>query len=486
LRQGAEEPLPAGGSCLLGSINLSEFVINPFTQQAEFNYKEFERCVHIIVKAMNDVLDEGLPLHPLQEQKESVKDWRQIGIGIMGLADMLIKMGIKYGSKDSLEICNNIGYELINNAVLSSALLAKEYGSYPMYNKDAIFSSSFFNDNIIRTDIREVVSRFGLRNSQLLTSAPTGSLSTMIGISGGIEPVYQYYYQRKTESLHGKDVYYKVFTPIVEEYMKLNNITDEKELPLFFTNAMRLNYKDRIEMQSIWQNHIDASISSTINVPEYFTKEQVEELYMYAWEKGLKGVTIYRDNCARTGILTTTDNNEIHDEEIKEFPRGFIEEVPEGLNYRKYKLSTGCGKLYFFVGIDESDGKIYDCFCNTDGVSGCNVNTQAVSRLVSANMRGGVPMEYIVEQLDKAGVCPSFQYKRGKGENLSPGKSCASAIANVIKSIMKEFETEEKEEKKVNINPKPKKLDSCPSCGEKLIRVEGCMSCLNCGFSRCN
>ena len=151
---------------------------------------------------------------------------------------------------------------------------------------------------------------YGLRNSQLLTIAPTGTLSTMLGISGGIEPVYANYYERKTESLHGTDVYYKVYTKIAESYMKQHGIKSDSDLPDYFVTAMTLDYRQRIDMQSVWQTHIDASISSTVNVPNRFTVEETENLYLYAYEKGLKGITIFRDGCKRIGILNTSESKE--------------------------------------------------------------------------------------------------------------------------------------------------------------------------------
>ncbi len=491
--------MPAGGSCLLGSINLSEFVINEFKPNARFDYAGFNEAVNQSVIALNEVLYEGLPLHPLEEQKISVNDWRQIGLGILGWHDCLIKLGIRYGSVDSIDLANIIGFEMINTSILSSSNLVDTYGTYPKYKKEAIKISKFFNSN---TEFltRDIVNEKGLANSQLLTIAPTGSIGTMLGVSTGIEAIYNISYTRKTESLHGEDKYYKVYTPIVERYMKANNIIDEKDLPNYFNTAMTLNYMERIKMQSVWQQHIDASISSTINIPNSFTVEEVENLYIEAYKHNLKGVTIYRDGCARSGILTNeAKKEEPLPYEYVEFPRGFIEDVPQDLNYRKYCLFTGCGKLYFFLGVDETDGKIYDCFCNTDGVSGCNINTQAVSRLLSAGIRGGIPVEYLIKQLDKAGVCPSYQYHRGKGEKLSKGKACASSIGNVIKDVLKEF-AEDKDLHNQEVkkeNPKKQSVtkenlnfliaDSCPECGKKSYVSEGgCGICKECGFSRCN
>lgn len=322
---GAEEPLPAFGSCLLGSLNLAEFVNNPFTNHAEFDYPKFKEAVQISVKALNDVLDEGLPLHPLKEQRETVRDLRQIGLGIFGLADMLIKMGVRYGSQESLDLCDKIGFVMADSAIEKSALMAKDYGMFPKCKIGKIMSSEYFKNNTSEST-RQLVEKYGLRNSQLLTSAPTGSISTMIGISGGIEPIYQISYVRRTESLNeGEESFYRVFTPIAKTYMDKFGLSDESQLPNIFVTAMTLDWMDRIKMQSVWQKHIDASISSTVNLHENVTVDEVKELYIQAWKHNLKGLTIYRDNCSRQGILinentkktTEQHNNDLTAEQLK-------------------------------------------------------------------------------------------------------------------------------------------------------------------------
>ncbi|MGL4913653.1 MAG: adenosylcobalamin-dependent ribonucleoside-diphosphate reductase [Romboutsia sp.] len=298
----AEEPLPAGGSCLLGSINLAEFIVEPFTENAIFDVKKFKACVADCVVGLNDVLEEGLSLHPLEIQKETVSKYRQIGLGVMGIADMLIKLNIRYGSDKSIKLCEKLSKIMLNEAVRQSALLAKEHGAYEMYNEKAVLSSKFFKNNI-EEDVASLVKQYGLRNSQILTIPPTGSISTMLGISGGIEPMFNLSYIRKTESLHNEDVYYKVFTPIVKEYMDENSIDSEEDLPDIFVTAMNLEADERIKMQKAWQKHIDASISSTINLPYEASVEDVYDIYIKAWKNELKGITIYRDGCKRSGIL---------------------------------------------------------------------------------------------------------------------------------------------------------------------------------------
>ena len=359
----AEEPLPAFGSCNLSSINLSEFVKNPFTKYARFEFESFIKMVHNGVIYLNEVLDENMELHPLEQQREMSRDLRQIGLGIMGLADMFIKLGIKYGSSESLSLIHQIGRTMINEALRQSAYLAKEDGPFPRYNEEAILNSSFLISNA-DDDVYELIKEYGLRNSQLLTIAPTGSISTLLGCSNGVEPIFQNSYTRKSESLHHEDTYYKVYTQIVKDYMDKNNINREEDLPDFFVTTSELDYKDRIEVQAAWQQYIDASISSTVNVPNEFTVEEVEELYLYAWEKDLKGITIYRDGCARSGILISNKNKKSKIDKIEELQREIEGLVLEQLMEDPDTCPMCGGKLNHTGGCSE---------CQDCGYSPCSI-----------------------------------------------------------------------------------------------------------------
>jgi ribonucleoside-diphosphate reductase alpha chain len=326
----AEEPLPAGGSCLLGSLNLSEFVAAPFTEHAYFDFPRFAEAVNDATVALNEVLDEGLPLHPLQEQRESVGELRQIGLGVMGISEMLIKMGITYGSTKSLMLNEIISHFMLNEAVKTSAQLAEELGTFGRYNWKHIEDSLFFQQNL-SPDVKELVKEKGLRNSQILCIAPTGSISTMLGVSGGIEPTFALSFNRTTKSLHGKDVTYKVYAEIVKEYYEAMGLEEGAELPEYFVTSHTLDWKTRIEMQAVWQKHIDASISSTVNLPKEISVEETMDLYLYAWKMGLKGCTIYRDGCKRSGILTLDEPEEEKEEEVEHLERatGYYATCPE-------------------------------------------------------------------------------------------------------------------------------------------------------------
>ena len=499
----AEEPLPAGGSCLLGSINLSAFVTDPFTDHAQFDFEGLKHCVEVSVGALNEVLEEGLPLHPLEEQQESVAKWRQIGLGIMGLADCLIKLGLAYGEEDAVVMCDKIGFAMADSAIAASAKLAKEKGAYPACEIDEVMSTPYFLANTTEKT-RELVKKYGLRNSQLLTIAPTGTLSTMLGISGGIEPVYANYYERKTESLHGTDVYYKVYTKIVETYMKQFGIKSDAELPDYFVTAMTLDYRQRIDMQSIWQQHIDASISSTVNVPNGFTVEETEGLYMYAYEKGLKGITIFRDGCKRIGILNTDMKKEKKEVTAGEgLKRGEILLVTDDVVGKKRKLVTGCGSLHCIALFDPNTGALLETYLSKGSTGGCNNFMVGLSRMISISARGGISIETIVDQLNSSGSCPSYTARRVTRKDTSRGACCPMAVGNALMDMYNEMQAElaakenceaEKPVKKVKKVPKPKAVSTeldkdkmyCPECGEPLIFEEGCNICKSCGWSKCH
>lgn len=483
----AEEPLPAGGSCLLGSINLAEFACD-----TGFDFESFKHCVKSSVIALNEVLDEGLPLHPLKEQRESVYDWRQIGLGIFGLADLLIKLGIKYGSPEAIDLCDMIGHTMADMAIKTSAVLAKEYGVYPKYKPEAVEQSAFYSKNALG-ETKELVESFGLRNSQLLTIAPTGSLSTMIGVSGGIEPIFANYYTRKTESLKGHDEYYKVYTPIVKEYMDKHELKDDSELPDYFVTAQTLDYKNRIYMQSIWQSHIDASISSTVNVPNDFTVEQVEDLYMTAWDAGLKGVTIFRDGCKRAGILTIKENVEDIVEKPHRLERGMIIKADDNCIGKKRTLRTGCGTLHCEAFFDPDNGQLLETYFSKGSSGGCNNFMIGLSRMISLAARGGIDVYSIVDQLKSSGTCPSYAVRAATKHDTSKGSSCPVAIGNALlemyEEMMDEVSFSDVEEKELEvITPKivPVSKAKCPQCGGELVFEGGCNTCKNCGWSKCD
>jgi len=482
-----EAMLPAYGACNLGSFCLSSYVKNH-----EFDYEEFIKDIPIVVKAMNDILDESVDLLPLQEQRDVVKKWRILGIGIMGLADVFIKLGIKYGSKESIELSDKIGHTLINNVALASANLAKIYGTFDGYNYDYLCESEFYKANIdASTD--KIIQSYGLRNAQLLSIAPNGSIGNMIACSGGLEPIYAISYERKTESLHGEPIKYKIYTPIIKELMDKLNITDEKDLPDYVITSQEIPYINRIKVQSIWQSHVDSAISSTINLPNSATVEDIKDIYIQAWKAGLKGVTVYRDGCARQGILTTDKNEAGSDTDAQDstLKRGEWKPIAEDTIYPKIKLKTGCGELMLFPGWSDKEQSFQEIWIKKIGSGGSERSIEAIAITASALFRTGGSLYNLEKAFKKLEVCPAFTNARKSGKRLSRGNSCADCI---LKALQK-FEADKKQEvidesiDEVNESVDEKALapitNACPECGAELISTGGCFTCMACGFSKC-
>ena len=472
----AEEPLPAGGSCLLGSINLAEFV-----QNGEFMFDDFYHTINIAVRALNDILDEGLPLHPLQEQRDSVGDWRQIGLGVMGVADMLVKLHLRYDSEEAIAFCRDISCALANVAMHSSARLAKEHGKpYPKYQKNTLLTP-FIRQNADSITY-DLIRKYGLYNSQLLTVAPTGTLSTMLGISGGIEPIFAKSYKRKTESLHGESRYYDVLTPIYAKYAQENNLTVNDRFPDWFVDSSEISPVQRVKMQAAWQKGIDASISSTVNLPNSATVDDISTIYMEAWKNGLKGITVYRSGCMREGVLVT----ETPTEKSSELKRGAIVPCKDNLIGLKRKLTTGCGSLHVLGYFDPDTKELQEVYFNKGSTGGCANFMTGLSRMVSLLCRAGVSIFDIKDQLDSTGVCPSYATRRAVKHDTSDGSCCPMAIGNALVDMWKELN--EAFPTQIDVQSKLKEIENvsvCPECGAEVQHEGGCVQCKSCGWSRC-
>lgn len=472
----AEEPLPAGGSCLLGSINLAEFV-----QNGEFMFDDFYHTINIAVSALNDILDEGLPLHPLQEQRDSVGDWRQIGLGVMGVADMLVKLHLRYDSEEAIAFCRDISCALANVAMHSSARLAKEHGKpYPKYEKNTLLTP-FVRQNADSITY-DLIRKYGLYNSQLLTVAPTGTLSTMLGISGGIEPIFAKSYKRKTESLHGESRYYDVLTPIYAKYAQENNLTVNDRFPDWFVDSSEISPVQRVKMQAAWQKGIDASISSTVNLPNSATIDDISTIYMEAWKNGLKGITVYRSGCMREGVLVT----ETPTEKSSELKRGVIVPCKDNLIGLKRKLTTGCGSLHVLGYFDPDTKELQEVYFNKGSTGGCANFMTGLSRMVSLLCRAGVSIFDIKDQLDSTGVCPSYATRRAVKHDTSDGSCCPMAIGNALVDMWKELN--EAFPTQIDVQSKLKEIENvsvCPECGAEVQHEGGCVQCKSCGWSRC-
>ena len=498
----AEEPLPAGGSCLLGSINLAEFV----NDKCEFEWDDFYGTINVAIRALNDVLDEGLPLHPLQEQRDSVRDWRQIGLGVMGVADMLVKMHLRYDSDDAIEHCRDVSQALANHAMYVSASMAREHGkTYPKYEVGTL-DTDFVRNNADSITYN-AIEKYGLYNSQLLTVAPTGTLSTMLGVSGGIEPIFAKSYKRKTESLHDKTTYYDVLTPIYQQYADKHGLTVNDEFPSWFVDSSEINSIQRVKMQAAWQLGIDASISSTVNLPKSATVDDVANIYMEAWRHGLKGITIYRSGCMREGVLVVADENNVKEDAALSYctnddmlPRGYIVDCQNDLVGKKRKLQTGCGSLHVLAFFDPIDGNLREVYFNKGSTGGCANFMTGLSRMVSLLCRAGVDIMTIKDQLDSTGVCPSYATRRATHHDTSAGSCCPMAIGNALVDMWHEMQEGINDDEDDMVDaadcasavPSEQQVSNngnnavtCPECGNELVFEGGCNICKNCGWSKC-
>lgn len=472
----AEEPLPAGGSCLLGSLNLSEFVLFPFTENAQMDWDSLEEAVRISVRALNEVLVEGLNLHPLQEQRESVGNWRQIGLGTLGLSDCLVKLGIRYGSPESLKVIDQIYRMIAIDAVLESLDMAKEMGCYPACKKELMAESSFIKHLELPEEVIEDIRKYGLYNSQLLTCAPTGSIGTMFEASTGVEPQFALSYTRKTVSLDGKETFYDVNAKIVEDYIRA---TGDTKIPDYLVTSTDISPEERVKVQAHLQSWIDASISSTVNLPKEATVEQVSQIYKEAWKNGLKGITIYRTGCKREGILTIENSKpevivtasapkrpktliaDFHSVKVKGEQFNVFVGLLEGKPYEVFAFKPNMIlNLPSHEGIITKKSKMHYSFKSElleikelESVND-DIEERATTLYASMLLRHGVAIKYIIKTAKKV------------NDNIT---SFSSAVCRVLSKYI----------------PAEASGEKCPECGGDLINEGGCQHCESCGYSRC-
>jgi ribonucleoside-diphosphate reductase alpha chain len=304
-----EQPLMANGSCNLGSINLNSFVRKEFTDEAYFDSSRFEEVVSSMVSGLDELLDLLGNRHALKEQREHVKEWRETGLGVMGLADLALSMGFGYGTSDFILVLDTIMSIMANAAAQASARLAKEKGTFPKYDFEKISGSRFFKE-VYTEETKELIREHGLRNSRLLSIAPTGSISNLLGVSGGVEPYFMLGYNRTIKSMfeEEKTIWVGEKTPMrMIKFLKLDTHEDLPEWAKI--TSQNININDRLDVQETIQKYVDTAISSTFNLPNSATTKDVEDIYINAWGKGIKGATVFRDNCKKIGILTGGGEN---------------------------------------------------------------------------------------------------------------------------------------------------------------------------------
>lgn len=483
-----EQPLGEQMCCNLGSLNLYEFVQNKFTEDAYFDFEKFGDAIRIASNALDEIIDENAIRLPnfLKPYKENAHNWRNIGLGVFNYAHMLMALNLTYGSKKALEATNEIFEYMATMALFYNNGRGAEKGNYPNFKKELYLSSAFMLGHPTISN--------NARNATLLSIAPTGSIATMLGGSGGIEPEFQLSYTRKTDNLKE---HYQIESRIVKDYKKIH---PNEELPAWFVVSSDIDWKDRIKTQSVIQKHIDTAISSTINLPNETTLEEIEKLYLYAWDRGLKGVTIYRDGCKRGGILVTnkTQTNEENEQTLSLPKRGEVMDIQDdkviGL---KKKLVSGCGSLHCAAYFDVETGDLREIYLSKGSTGGCANFMTGLSRMISMSARAGVKIHDIVDQLMSTGVCPSYATRTKTKHDTSKGSCCPMAIGYALQEMWEEFNgikmgtTKQATERTEIVQEKIKKEEAkniplCPDCGAPLTFEGGCNICKECGYSKCD
>ncbi len=497
----SEQALEDYGNCCLGNINLSRFVKNPFAEDASIDWENLEKAFRYAVRFLDNVLDYNRNKHPLKYQTEASQLSRRIGVGFTGLGDMLAMLNKKYDTPEAIEFTDKMFDHIKNVVYEASSDLASEKGTFPGFDLQEHLKSPFLKT--VAPHVIDKIKTQGLRNACILTVPPVGSGSILAGTTSGIEPMFALSYYRRSESLSKEE--FKVFHPLVAEYMEKFGLESEDELPDTFVTSHQIDPEMRVRMQAAIQKHIDSCISSTVNLPSDITHEEVEKIYFLAWKMGCKGITVYREG-SRQGILVTEETTEkeqknpsTRDEETKNpppnlttsphptsNPKGEVtpSKRPQILHGFTEVIKTGYGNLYVTVNIHE--GKPFEVFVQI-GKSGYTTmaDAEATGRLVSLALRSGISVEQVVEQLEGIG---------GASPVFSEGKlimSIPDAIATVLKKHFVKNTKKAEQQTPSNSHQTSKGIDlileECPDCGDRALFFEsGCVTCRSCGYSKCS
>ncbi len=475
-----EQPLLPYESCNLGSINLSKMVCES-NGAAVIDYVKLRETVELAVRFLDNVID--VNKFPLPEIDDMTKKTRKIGLGVMGFADLLIKLGIPYNSEKALGIAENLMKFISDESTESSKKIAEERGVFPA-----------FEGSIYDTPDGPRV-----RNATRTTIAPTGTLSIIAGCSSGIEPLFALSYTRTI--LEGTQL--AEVNPLFEEVAKKEGFYSEdltqqvaqkgsiqgiegipEHVRSLFVTSHDITPEWHVRMQSAFQKFTDNAVSKTVNFPHDATREDVARVYMLAYREGCKGITIYRDRSRGSQVLSINHDELVGEKETKRVPR----ERPITTTGVTEKVATGCGNLYITVNYDE-EGALCEVFCALGKSGGCaSAQLEAITRLISLALRSGVEVELIIKHL--RGIrCPSIAWDRGHAV-----LSCPDAISGVLERHQTGDSVEVKHKASPATNPSAKSKPSgeikntagqCPDCGGLLVFQEGCFICHACGYTKC-
>lgn len=475
--------MPPYSLCCLSAVNLVHFVKKPFTDDAWFDFEEYGKTVSAGIRFLDDVLDKTA--YPLEKIRHFSRQWRRIGLGFTGLGDVFTMMKIKYGDDESILLSEKIAEALRDCSYSASSDIALEKGSFPAFNADKFLKAEFVKT--LPAGIKTKIKKQGMRNIQLNTIAPTGTTSLSVGqnCSSGIEPIFSLTFNRNIRSGKGDETY----TEEVSDYSYLlyRQITGKKDTPDYFVTTRDIDPYKSIDIQAVFQKYIDHSISKTLNLPPGTTYDDYVNLFMYGYKKGLKGFTTFNPDGSMKGILEYREDNE----KIK---KAHTVSRPEDLPCDIHRI-TSRGKSYIVI-LGFHQGSLYEVFVIDDPEKDIDLQNHkngivrkikkgrydlifkngkevtklkdftrtydspdaSLARFISMALRHGTPLPYVVDQLVKDTNFIDFE----------------RSVSRVLKKYIKDGEEVISGE---NI---------CPDCSGRLTYRDGCITCVECGYSKCS
>ncbi len=495
-----EQPLPPYGACLLGSINLARLVKNPFEADAAMDEAELDKLVATAVRMMDNVID--ISNFPLPQQREEAPTKRRIGLGVTGLADALLMLGLRYGSDDAVAQTKAWMKSIARAAYLASVDLAKEKGPFELFEAEGYLASDFMK--AMDQDVRDAIAEHGIRNALLTSIAPTGTISLYAGnVSSGIEPVFAYAYNRKVLQKDGS----RTTEEVVDYAVKLwRDKFGDTPFPDYFVSAQTLSPADHVRMQAAAQTWVDSAISKTINCPEDISFEDFQDVYLQAWEQGCKGCTTYRPNAVTGSVLSVSEPEKKAEEapkaEAAPAPAPAILERGDMLTGSTYRMKWPGDENSYYVTINDTivDGQRvpFEIFVNTKNLES-QAWISALTLMISAVMRRERDVAFIAQQL--------MSVVDARGGAFMPGQGYVnSRVAAIGRVIAGHFiacgipvpgfqafkgkradDVAEPEVTEMPALPKLRQREGCPDYGNcNMINEAGCDKCLSCGFSKCS
>jgi ribonucleoside-diphosphate reductase alpha chain len=484
-----EQPLPPYGACLLGSINLATLVKDAFEAHSSMDMAALDHLVRVAVRAMDNVVDTSR--FPLPEQAAEAKAKRRIGLGVTGLADALLMVGLRYGSEEAARVTGIWMHAIARSAYLASVDLAKEKGAFPLFDAEGFLASG--NMMAMDADVRKAVQAHGIRNALLTSVAPTGTISLYAGnVSSGIEPVFAYAYTRKVLQKDGS----RTEEEVVDFAVRLwREKFGDADLPEHFVNAQTLPPLDHVRMQAAAQRWVDSSISKTINCPVDISFDDFKEVYMAAWDQGCKGCTTYRPNDVTGSVLTVSEKATSSAQPVTGGEVVYLSEPldrPAALEGNTYKVKWPGSEHALYITINDivtaGHRRPFEVFINSKNMEHF-AWTVALTRMISAVFRRGGDISFVVEELKAV-----FDPRGGAWMEGRYIPSILAAIGGVIERHLIDIGFIEGEGLGLKSDPKAEVLrvgeaprgKACPSCGSYDLRmVEGCLTCGSCGHSKC-